>query len=57
MFINGTIHGQGCHINSEGEKYVGEFKKGKKDGKGKLIDIKGNIIQEGLWREDEFLSK
>ena len=55
MFINGTIHGEGCYINSEGEKYIGEFKKGKKDGKGILQDLKGNIILEGVWKMDEFL--
>ena len=50
-----TIHGEECYNNLEGEKYIGEFKKGKKDGKGILQDLNGNIILQGVWEMDEFI--
>ena len=57
MFVNGTIHGEGSYTNNRGEKYTGYFKKGKKDGKGKLEDKNGNLIMEGTWNMNEFLYK
>ena len=56
-FVNGTIHGDGYYINNKGEKYIGSFINGKKDGKGILRDKKGNIIQEGFWKMDDFIYK
>ena len=41
---------QGTHTYEDGEKYVGEFKNGKRHGYG--IRTKGNTSYEGEWKED-----
>ena len=38
-----------------GGKYIGMFKDDKYNGKGKLIDNKGNIIQEGVFKDGVFV--
>ena len=35
-------HSQGIYIYSNGDKYVGEYKNGLKNGQGTLIMVKGN---------------
>ena len=42
-------------INNKGEKYVGQFINGKKNGAGKLINKNGKIMQQGYWKKDKFL--
>ena len=34
---NSLYHGQGTYISDFGDKYVGEFKEGKKDGYGRMV--------------------
>ena len=42
---------------TNGNKYIGKFKNDQYNGKGKLIDSKGNFIQEGVFKDGEFISK
>ena len=62
IFIDGKhylvdiINGKGSCINRKGEKYIGFFKNGKKDGEGDLYDKEGNIIKSGVWIQDKFIS-
>jgi len=53
-FINKMINGKGTFVKNNGEKYVGNFVGGMKNGEGKLFDVNGNIIAEGIWKNDEF---
>ena len=42
-------------INNKGDKYIGYFQNGKKNGEGKIINKSGKIIQAGFWKMDKFL--
>lgn len=45
----GLMHGVGLLKYSDGRKYVGEFKKGVKDGKGEEHSANGVLIYYGTW--------
>lgn len=45
----------GSEIDEKGNKYVGEWKSGKRNGIGKLTCVNGDYF-EGRWRNDEFFS-
>lgn len=51
--MNGEREGQGTYLWSSGEKYVGQWKAGKRSGKGTLFDKDNNISYEGLWEDDK----
>ena len=51
MFHKGLKKGRGELIFNNGNVYTGEFKNDKFNGKGILKDYKGNILQEGEFRD------
>ena len=38
-----------------GDYYIGGFKNGKRDGKGKFVYAKGQV-KEGLWKDGKYIS-
>ena len=57
MFKSGKKCGDGELSLINGNKYIGSFKNDKYNGKGKIVDKDGNIIQEGNFKEGNFISK
>ena len=53
VFGDYTIEGLGSLTVPNGEKYVGEFKDGKKHGQG-TVTIPNGSKYEGEWKDDEF---
>lgn len=51
----GEKNGPGEQIYISGEKYVGEWIDGERSGLGKLF-INNDVVADGLWSEDRFLS-
>ena len=56
-FKNGEKSGEAEYSMNNGNKYIGKFKHGKYHGKGKIIGKDGNIIQEGKFKEGNFVQK
>ena len=56
MFKDGKKYGEGKFYMVNGNKYIGMFKDDKYNGKGTLYDNKGNIIQEGTFKDGVFVS-
>ena len=54
-FKKGKKCGQGELNMINGNKYIGIFKNDKFNGKGKLFDNKGNVIQEGTFKDGIFV--
>ena len=52
---NGPVNGQGTQTWSNGSKIVGEFKNGKLNGYAIQYNNKGNILKQGIWKDDKFL--
>lgn len=52
---NGALEGQGVYIWPNKDKYEGGFINNKKEGRGKLTRANGQV-QEGMWRNDSFVS-
>ena len=52
-FRDGLFDGKGQLKTKEG-KYVGEFKNDQKHGIGRMFHD-NNIVQEGVWKFDEFI--
>jgi predicted aspartyl protease len=48
-------NGQGTDTWPDGEKYVGEFKVGKRNGQGTLYAANGSISFSGMWADEEFV--
>ena len=42
---------------NNGNKYIGTFKEDKFNGKGKILDKDGNIVQEGNFKDGIFVPK
>ena len=53
----GEKEGNGKYIWEDGEYYIGQWKNGFIEGKGKMCDANGNVKQEGNWINDEFIEK
>lgn len=55
-FKNGYPDGKGEYIWSTGERYYGEWNKGKRDGVGTFYFIQDNELmeQEGMWIDDKY---
>lgn len=47
------FHGFGTLTTSKGT-YTGEFVKGRRHGKGRFVDVTGNV-QEGIWKKDKLI--
>lgn len=44
--------GNGVMTYNGGEVYRGDFKDGKRSGRGILTDAEGNTIYDGIWNDD-----
>ena len=55
MFHKGQKKGKGELKLNNGNTYIGEFKNDKYNGKGKIKDFNGNLIQEGEFKEGIFV--
>ena len=53
-YKNGKRNGQGTFTFANGAKDVGEFRNGKLNGFAIRFDKNGNILKEGIWKDDEF---
>ena len=47
------FHGFGTLTTSKGT-YTGEFVRGRRHGKGRFVDVSGNV-QEGIWKKDKLV--
>ena len=54
-FKDNERHGKGSMIEADGSKWSGKWKNNKKNGKGKAFDAQGNLIKEGIWKDDIFI--
>ena len=54
-FRDAKFHGQGTFTHKSGMKEVGEWANGKLNGYAIKYDANGNILAEGIWKDDEFL--
>jgi len=54
-YANDYRNGIGTYYFTSGEKYVGEWVNDKREGKGTLYDKNGDILLEGMWKNDEFV--
>ena len=53
-FKDGKMHGQGTYTWANGTKDVGEFRNDMLNGFAIRYDKNGNILKEGIWKDDEF---
>lgn len=54
-FRNNSRHGKGSMVQLDNSKWSGKWKNDKKNGKGKQFDASGEIVQQGVWAENEFV--
>lgn len=54
-FKNNQRHGKGSMILLDRSKWSGKWRHNKKNGKGKQFDTSGEIVQQGVWVENEFV--
>jgi serine/threonine protein kinase len=48
--------GRGTYSFKDGRRFVGEYRDGKRNGFGTMYRADGTIDQNGIWRDDEFIS-
>ena len=53
-YKDGKRHGQGAYTWADGRKDVGEFRNDLLNGFAIRYDRNGNILKEGIWKDDEF---
>ncbi|EMN89504.1 MORN repeat-containing protein [Leptospira weilii] len=54
MYRKGVIYeGGGIYIYEDGSKYIGEWKSGKRNGTGILMDLRGTTLKNGTWKDDQ----
>ena len=51
---DGDFNGQGTFTFASGAKYVGEFRDDNFNGFGVTYDADGTILNQGIWKDDEF---
>ena len=56
-FMEDEYSGKGTYYYKDGSKYVGLFKNNKFDGLGTKFNSDGTKLQEGLWKEGEFVKE
>jgi hypothetical protein len=54
-FLNNVYSGRGTFLFADGRKYVGEWKDGKYNGQGILSNANGTIINQGLWKDNNYI--
>ena len=54
-FKNGKRHGQGTFTYADGSKDIGKFENDYLNGFAIRYDKYGNILKEGIWKDDKFL--
>jgi hypothetical protein len=55
-YQDGKKHGQGSYDNGNGTVFEGTWNLDKREGKGIIKNKDGNILQEGIWADDKFVS-
>ena len=53
-FMGNKFDGFGRLEYSDGSVFEGRFKQGVRQGKGVFYDVKGKILFDGVWKDDEF---
>ena len=56
-FYDDQYSGKGSYYYKDGSKYVGLFDKNKFNGLGTKFNPDGTKLQEGLWKEGEFVKE
>jgi len=56
LFQENQVNGRGILYFRNGEKYIGNFAKGKAHGNGILFDMDDKIISKGIWLEGKYYS-
>ncbi len=54
-YENDYRNGIGTYFFTTGEKYVGEWLNDKREGKGTLYNKNGEVLLDGIWKNDEFV--
>lgn len=52
-FSNNKYDGMGTFRYPDGRVYSGKFRRGKANGPGRLTDIEGTVLYDGMWKNDE----
>jgi hypothetical protein len=55
-WLDGSISGRGTLTTSTGEKYIGNWENWQRNGHGILYDAAGDILEQGIWENDELLN-
>jgi hypothetical protein len=55
QFKDNQRNGQGTFTFADGKKYVGQYSNDKRNGLGTLYSPNGTILQQGLWRDGNFV--
>ena len=50
-FQDGVLNGDGIKTSNDGKIFVGKFKNGVPHGEGKIFNLKGELLEEGIWIE------
>lgn len=56
-YKNDVRSGQGTYYWPNGQKYVGSWEDDKRNGQGKFFDENGDIVAEGVWKNDELVEE
>lgn len=54
---NDRFNGKGTYTWKNGDRFEGYFKDAQRNGKGKLYNKQGELLKEGIWRDDELMKK
>ena len=50
-FQDGVLNGDGIKTSNDGKIFVGKFKNGVPHGEGKILNLRGELLEEGIWIE------
>ena len=56
-FKNNLKEGLGIQELSNGQKYIGEFEKNKRNGEGQIVDAEGRTVKKGRWKSNKLISQ
>lgn len=54
---NDRFNGKGTYSWKNGDRFEGYFKDAQRNGKGKLYNKQGELLKEGIWKDDELMKK